>query len=113
MVSAFDAVAFATQPGQISQPFQTEFGWHIVKVYASEPDRALTDQQISQLKSKKVQNWLDEQKAAMNITSEVKPTPTPADQQFEAPPDAPPTPTSTPTAIASPQSEPEASPQAQ
>jgi parvulin-like peptidyl-prolyl isomerase len=112
MVSAFDDVAFATQPGQISQPFQTEFGWHIVKVYESEPDRALTDQEISQLKSKKVQDWLDEQKAAMNISSEVKPTPTPAEQQFEAPPDAPPTPTSTPTPIASPASEPEASPQA-
>ena len=69
--------------------------------------------QISQLKSKKVQDWLDEQKAGMDITSEAKPTPTPADEQFEAPPDAPPTPTSTPTAIASPEGEAGASPQAQ
>jgi peptidyl-prolyl cis-trans isomerase C len=112
MVPAFDQVAFATQPGTISQPFQTEFGWHIVKVLAAEPNRALTDQQISQLKAKKVQDWLDEQKAAMHITSEAKPTPTPAQQQFQAPPDAPPTPTSTPTAIASPANEPVASPRA-
>lgn len=113
MVPAFDDVAFATQPGQISQPFKTEFGWHIVKVLASEPNRALTDQQINQLKSKKVQDWLDEQRAGMHITSEAKPTPTPAEQEFQAPPDAPPTPTSTPTPIASPEGEPGASPQPQ
>jgi hypothetical protein len=112
MVSAFDAVAFATQPGQISEPFQTQFGWHIVKVYEAEANRPLTDQEISQLKSKKVQDWLDEQKAAMKISSEVTPTPTPANQEFEAPPDAPPTPTSTPTPIASPATEPVASPPA-
>lgn len=112
MVPAFDAVAFATQPGQISQPFQTEFGWHIVKVYATDPDRALTDTEISRLKSKKVQDWLDEQKASMSITSEVKPTPTPANQTFTAPPDAPPTPTRTPTPIASPAGQPQASPKA-
>ena len=97
MVAEFDAVAFATPPGQFSEPFQTQFGWHIVKVYAVEPDRPLTDDQINQLKSSKVQNWLDEQKAASDISSEVEPTPTPADEQFEPPPDAPPTPTPTPT----------------
>lgn len=112
MVAAFDDVAFATAPGQISQPFQTQFGWHIIKVYATEPDRPMTDQQISQVKSNKVQKWLDDQKAAMNIESEAKPTPTPAEQTFEAPPDAPPTPTPTPTEIATPEGSPEASPEA-
>ena len=31
MVPDFERVAFATAPGQISQPFQTKYGWHIVK----------------------------------------------------------------------------------
>ncbi len=111
MVGEFDAVAFATPPGQISQPFQSEFGWHIVKVYALEPDRPMTDDQISQVKSSRVEKWLEDQKADSDIESEVDPTPTPADRTFEPPPDAPPTPTPTPTEIATPEGSPAASPE--
>ena len=32
MVREFDQVAFSLEPGQMSEPFQTEFGWHIVMV---------------------------------------------------------------------------------
>ncbi len=33
MVAPFADVAFSTQPGTISQPVQTQYGWHIIKVY--------------------------------------------------------------------------------
>jgi len=33
MVAAFADVAFATKPGAISEPVQTQFGWHLIKVY--------------------------------------------------------------------------------
>lgn len=99
MVQAFDDVAFSLQPGEISPPFQTEFGWHIVKVYAREADRPLTDEQIERLKTNRVEAWLAERRAVTRIRSELRPTPTPMLREFEPPPDVPPTPTSTPTPV--------------
>ncbi|QXX75827.1 peptidylprolyl isomerase [Methylovirgula sp. HY1] len=32
MVPAFAAAAFKLKPGQVSEPVQTQFGWHIIKV---------------------------------------------------------------------------------
>ncbi len=32
MVPSFDSAAFALRPGQMSRPFKTDFGWHIVRV---------------------------------------------------------------------------------
>jgi parvulin-like peptidyl-prolyl isomerase len=110
MVKPFDDVAFSLQPGQISQPFETEFGWHIVKVYAHEQDRPLTDDMINTLRTKRFEAWLAEKRAATAIKADIAPTPTPAVRTFEPPPDAPPTPTPTPTIEASPAEVPEASP---
>jgi hypothetical protein len=97
MVKPFEDLAFSLQPGEIGQPVQTEFGWHIIKVFAHEPDRPLTDDQITKLKTQVVEQWLASQKADMRISSEVDPTPTPETQTFEPPAAAPPTPTLEPT----------------
>jgi peptidyl-prolyl cis-trans isomerase C len=102
MVDQFDAVAFSLQPGQISEPFQTQYGWHIVKVLETDPNRALTDQQMTQYRDSIVQDWVDQQMAAMKISSKVEPTPTPALSSFVPPPDAPPLPTAVVTEEASP-----------
>lgn len=37
MVEPFDSIAFALVPNTISAPFQTQFGWHIIKKYESLP----------------------------------------------------------------------------
>ena len=33
MVPEFEQMAFSMQPGEVSQPFKTNFGWHILKVH--------------------------------------------------------------------------------
>ncbi len=100
MVDAFEEVAFSTQPGQVSQPVQTEFGWHIIKVIEHDPNRAMTDEQISQVTGAITNDWLTTRKSELKIDSEIKPTPTSAaPENFVAPPDAPPTPTPTIEAI--------------
>ncbi len=37
MVAAFDSVAFAIADNEISQPFKSDFGWHIIKKTGSRP----------------------------------------------------------------------------
>jgi parvulin-like peptidyl-prolyl isomerase len=102
MVDEFEEVAFTLQPGEISQPVKTEFGWHIIKVYEKVPDRAMTDQQIQQYRDSITARWLEERKSTMDISSKVEPTPTPATSNFVPPPDAPPLPTPTPLPAGSP-----------
>jgi peptidyl-prolyl cis-trans isomerase C len=96
MVAPFEDAAFAMQPGEISEPVQSEFGWHIIKVYAHEQDRPMTDEQIARLKESTVQKWLDDRRQEFDISSEAEPTATSVSEQFVPPPDAPPPPTPTP-----------------
>ena len=119
MVEPFENVAFSLQPGQYSEPFQTQYGWHIVLVTETDPNRAMTDQQLTQYRESILSRWMTQQKESMDISSKVVPTPTPALSSFVPPPDAPalPTPTPEPTQptvdgspIASPIGSPNASP---
>jgi parvulin-like peptidyl-prolyl isomerase len=116
MVEPFEEVAFSLEPGSISEPFQTEFGWHIVQVIDHDEDRALTDTQISQSSQAMAERWLAEQRAALDISSSAEPTPTQSISQFVPPSDAPPVPTATPAGspaplpAASPAGSPEARP---
>ncbi len=89
MVPEFEKVAFGLEPGQISAPFQTQFGWHIVEVIEKDNDRALTDDQITQAVSAETDRWLSDQRDAAKISSVIKATPTPAIEQFVPPAGAP------------------------
>lgn len=51
MVSEFEEVAYQTAQGQISEPFKTQYGWHIVKKLEDKAIPPFEDQQ-SELKSK-------------------------------------------------------------
>lgn len=114
MVGPFEEVAFSLEPGSISEPIQTEFGWHIIQVNGHEADRALTDAQITQSSQALADRWLAEQRAALDISSSADPTPTPSISQFVPPADAPPIPTPTPAGspVPLPAASPAGSPQA-
>lgn len=112
MVEEFEEVAFALQPGQISEPVQSKFGWHVIKVIERDDARPLALETYNQLKDGAYQKWLDGQKASSTITSKLPATPTPPAEQFEAPPGAPPTPVPTPAPPPTRPASPAASPSA-
>lgn len=49
MVPSFDSAVFALRPGQLSQPFRTDYGWHIVRV-----DSSRTEQGKPQIKARHI-----------------------------------------------------------
>ena len=86
MVQEFDNVAFSLPPGQVSDPFKTSFGYHVVKVADK---RAATSRPLAEVQSQiedqiKWQRAQDEaQKIADDIASQLK---TPADLDSVAKP---------------------------
>ena len=91
MVEPFSEAAFSLQPGDISEPVQTEFGWHIIRVDEREDDRPLTDLQYQQAQERAVQAEIESIREETDIDSDhdVVPTPTPAPSNFNPPADAP------------------------
>ena len=104
MVAPFEEAAFTLPPGQISDPVQSEFGYHLIKVYEHVDERALTDSQYDAAKSRAVDTWVAARVAESTIDSDIDPTPTvvPGSEQFQAPPDAPTPPAPTPMSAATP-----------
>lgn len=66
MVPEFSAVAFVAEVGTISEPVESEFGWHLIQIIGHEM-RPLDAQQLQQAKEEAYFNWLEEKKAAATI----------------------------------------------
>lgn len=47
MVKPFEDAAFAMQPGQISEPIQSDFGWHVIKLEESRTSQAPSLEQLA------------------------------------------------------------------
>ncbi len=79
MVSAFDEAAFSLPIGEISDPIQSQFGWHILQVLARE-DHELDQRYLSAVQTKAYNDWLKDARTTADI------------QDFWKPEDAPPDP---------------------
>ena len=95
MVPPFSAAAFALEPGGISAPVQSEFGWHIIEVEEKADARPLTDAQINRIRQANYDTWVADQRAARTISGIATATEVPTGDTFIPPADAPPAPTPT------------------
>jgi hypothetical protein len=77
LVPEFVAGAWPVKAGEYSQPVQTSFGWHIIKVIERNPHMPLTQAQIDTKKNKLYSDWLAAAKTAAVITPSFAQQPTP------------------------------------
>jgi len=66
MVTEFEVAAYNTPVGEISQPIQTTFGFHLIQVLGHEA-RPLSQSEFEQVKEDAFTDWLTQKKADHTI----------------------------------------------
>ena len=68
MVPEFEEAAFALEPGEISEPVKTSFGWHIIASDGKET-RPMEDEALEAAQKEVYQEWYEELKAEYKLES--------------------------------------------
>ncbi|MEX2426582.1 MAG: peptidylprolyl isomerase, partial [Thermomicrobiaceae bacterium] len=91
MVEEFDEVVFDLEVGEISEPFESEFGWHVATVTERDEDRPIPISVLEQQRQQAFNDWLEEQREAADIETDYE-LPDDSQQtpnQFQPPASAP------------------------
>jgi len=67
MPPTFDEVAFAMQPGEISDVVRSEFGFHAIQVVEIDPSRRVPDELWPVVQERAFVTWLEQQRARADI----------------------------------------------
>ncbi len=67
MVAPFEEAAFSLEPGEISEPIRSEFGYHIIEVLEKDAEHPKEPAALEQERATAYNTWLDEQIAATPV----------------------------------------------
>ena len=67
MVAEFETAAFGLQIGEISQPVQSTYGWHVIQVLGHE-NRPLSDSQYTTARDSAFTTWITNQLSTAKVT---------------------------------------------
>ncbi len=62
MVTEFENAAFSLEPGKISDPVKTDFGYHILEVLEKDPNHPIDEATLEQRRSNALKDWLSTQR---------------------------------------------------